>query len=301
MWLSSSAQKEIDRISRNFIWGFVDGEKKLHLINWEIICQPKKQRGLGLRSAKDANLMAMSKLNWRLHTKEGKVWREGIKWIPKDGQHISFWSNHWIGQAPLNSILYGPFPPNISSISLASVLHEGAVEMDTMGYHLNSEIMSAIKTTLFSLVNHLHETFSWKGEANGLFSSASTHRILYSKSNVLLSDYGWIWKIPTMPKIKNFIWLLVHGRIKSMKFLYALSIMQDPICKVCNDQVETLDHICKGCPPTVMVLNRLLLGCLDMDHGTMDFGVWLNFKLVKRLLAPSTEFLGLLCFVSLYG
>ncbi|GLT61795.1 hypothetical protein SLA2020_344770 [Shorea laevis] len=286
MWLPSSIQKEIDRISRNFIWGSMDGQKKLHLINWETICQPRKQGGLGLRSAKDATIVAISKLNWRFHTKEGKVWREvlvkkykisnpkaslpsigspiirnlskgvdlfkkGIKWIPKNGQHISFWSDHWIGQAPLNSIFYGPFLPNTSFISLASVLHGGVVDMETVGYHLNSDIINAIKATPFSLINHLHDTFSWKGEANGLFSSASTHRILCSNSNVSSSDWGW-----------------------------------DPICKVCNNQVESLDHIFRGCPPTVAVLNRLLLGCLDMDHAMMDFGVWIKIQTSK--MTPSS-------------
>ncbi|GKV10035.1 hypothetical protein SLEP1_g21461 [Rubroshorea leprosula] len=218
MWLPSSVQKEIGRISRNFIWGS-DGQKKLHLISWETICQPKKQGGLGLKSAKDANLVAMSKLNWRLHTEEGKVWREvlvkkykifnpktslpsfgspiikslskgvdllqkGIKWIPKDGQHISFWADQWIGQVPLNSIFHGPFPPNTATIPLANALHGGTMNTDTVGYHLNSKIISTIKAIPFPLVNHLHGTFSWKGEANGWFSSASAHRILYSNSNV---------------------------------------------------------------------------------------------------------------------
>ncbi|GLT27441.1 hypothetical protein SLA2020_024380 [Shorea laevis] len=299
----------------------MDGQKKLHLINWETICQLRKQGGLGLRSAKDANLVAMSKLNWRLHTEERKVWREvlvkkykisnpkaylpsigspiirnlskgvdlfkkGIKWIPKNGQHISFWSDHWIGQAPLNSIFYGPFLPNTSCISLASVLHGGAVDMETVGYHLNSDIINAIKATPFSLINHLHDTFSWKGEANGLFSSASAHRILCSNSNVSSSDWGWVWKLPTLPKIKYFIWLLVHGKIKSMDFLHGLSIVQDPICKVCNNQVETLDHIFRGCPPAAAVLSRLLPGCLDMDHAMMDFGVWIKIQTSK--MTPSS-------------
>ncbi|GLU03918.1 hypothetical protein SLE2022_210890 [Rubroshorea leprosula] len=78
MWLQSSAQKEIDCISRNFIWGSIDGEKKIHLINWDTICQPHSLGGLGLRSAKDANLVAMSKLNWRLHTEKRKVWKEDL-------------------------------------------------------------------------------------------------------------------------------------------------------------------------------------------------------------------------------
>lgn len=76
MWLRTSIHREIDRISRNFLWGSVDNQHKLHLINQVMICQPKNQRGLGFCSANKANIVAMAKLNWRIHTKYGKTWRE---------------------------------------------------------------------------------------------------------------------------------------------------------------------------------------------------------------------------------
>ncbi|GLT96594.1 hypothetical protein SLE2022_142040 [Rubroshorea leprosula] len=125
MWLPSSIHKEIDRISKNFLWGLVDEKQKLHLIGWETICQSKAHGGLGFRSAKNANITAMSKLNWRIHIEKRKTWREvlakkynidnvhytpsstaspmvknmskgtqlfksGIKWIPRNGHSIQF-------------------------------------------------------------------------------------------------------------------------------------------------------------------------------------------------------------------
>lgn len=43
---------QMDRISRNFIWGHSDVTKKHHLINWDIVCLPKKVGDLGIKKAK---------------------------------------------------------------------------------------------------------------------------------------------------------------------------------------------------------------------------------------------------------
>ncbi|GLT29719.1 hypothetical protein SLA2020_045650 [Shorea laevis] len=162
------------------------------------------------------------------------------------------------------------------------MVHGGDVDMDIVGYHLNYEITNAIKAIPFPLVNQVEDTFSWKGEANGLFSSASAHRILCSDLHVQPRDWEWIWKSPTLPKIKYFIWLLVHGRIKSMEFLHNLGIVQDPIGKVCNDHVETIDHIFRGCPSAVTVLNMLLPGSLDTNHTIMEFNSWIKLHIGKK-------------------
>jgi len=37
----------MDTIIRAFWWGHGQGEKKLHLLNWESIYQPKRKGGLG--------------------------------------------------------------------------------------------------------------------------------------------------------------------------------------------------------------------------------------------------------------
>lgn len=63
MWLPSSVHKEIDRISRNFLWGFVDNQQNIHLVDWNTIYKSKAHGSLGFCSACDANIVAMSKLN----------------------------------------------------------------------------------------------------------------------------------------------------------------------------------------------------------------------------------------------
>ena len=44
--------KRIDRFIRDFWWGNTTEVRKLHTIAWDIICQPKEKRGVGIRKTR---------------------------------------------------------------------------------------------------------------------------------------------------------------------------------------------------------------------------------------------------------
>ncbi|CAA0825524.1 RNA-directed DNA polymerase (reverse transcriptase)-related family protein [Striga hermonthica] len=50
-WLPSSvcAGIDIDRRCRRFLWGSTDNQRKIHLVRWEELCQPKVEAVLGLK------------------------------------------------------------------------------------------------------------------------------------------------------------------------------------------------------------------------------------------------------------
>lgn len=43
------------------IWGDTENQRRVHLVAWDDICQPKNKGGLGLRKMKDINATAMMK------------------------------------------------------------------------------------------------------------------------------------------------------------------------------------------------------------------------------------------------
>ena len=65
--LPSKVTQSVDRLCCNFIWGIMDGKKKLRLVSWKKITKPKKDGGLGLQSAKEKNSALLAKLNWHFH------------------------------------------------------------------------------------------------------------------------------------------------------------------------------------------------------------------------------------------
>ncbi|GLT73841.1 hypothetical protein SLA2020_456730 [Shorea laevis] len=69
-YLPDFIHNELDKISKQFIWGSTIGNRKAHLVSWEKITQPKKLGGLNLRSSKEANQASMAKALWRLVTEK---------------------------------------------------------------------------------------------------------------------------------------------------------------------------------------------------------------------------------------
>ncbi|PNX93586.1 ribonuclease H, partial [Trifolium pratense] len=71
-WLPSSICDYMDRISRKFLWRGTN-DRGIHLVGWEKIAQPKKNGGLGIRSARESNTAMLGKLVWDIHSKKDKL------------------------------------------------------------------------------------------------------------------------------------------------------------------------------------------------------------------------------------
>ncbi|CAN1837770.1 Putative ribonuclease H protein At1g65750 [Linum perenne] len=94
----------IDKKIRSFIWGSHNGERKLHLLSWEKVCQPKDRGGLGIRSAKEMNFAFLMKLTWGLIQHFDALWVNVLKTkylkhssnvlIPRKSKR---WSSCWKG------------------------------------------------------------------------------------------------------------------------------------------------------------------------------------------------------------
>lgn len=61
-------------LCRDFFWG----KKKSALVNWEAICHPKNEGGLGFRDLKAWNEAILAKKLWNICAKKDSLW---IKWV----------------------------------------------------------------------------------------------------------------------------------------------------------------------------------------------------------------------------
>ena len=77
--MPNSICNKIDGVSRNFLWGASDGNRRMPLSNWDNICRPKGASGLGLRHAKLSNLAFLAKLGWGLVHNREELWVQVLR------------------------------------------------------------------------------------------------------------------------------------------------------------------------------------------------------------------------------
>ena len=53
-------------MDRNFLWGASNDRRKVPLVKWDSVCQPKSIGGFGIRKTKNMNKAFLSKLGWKL-------------------------------------------------------------------------------------------------------------------------------------------------------------------------------------------------------------------------------------------
>lgn len=144
--LPTATCSQLDKLNRNFLWGDTTEKKKIHLLNWNKVCKPKANGGLGLKKTADMNSAMLAKTSWRIVQKDEGLWcqvfakkylqhhsildgnyrkhvgssstwnsvlhgakllRDGLYWRIGNGNSIKFWSDNWTGLGPLSSYAVG--------------------------------------------------------------------------------------------------------------------------------------------------------------------------------------------------
>jgi hypothetical protein len=132
--------KRIEKIQRDFLWGGMNDENKMHLVEWDKVCSPLDEGGLGIRNIRRFNQALLGKWLWRFAHEEGAWWRSvlvakyGVDWggwrsgvisgphgvglwkyicmgwqvfwshcrfDPGEGSRIRFWEDIWCGDRAL--------------------------------------------------------------------------------------------------------------------------------------------------------------------------------------------------------
>jgi hypothetical protein len=74
-----SVANRIEKIQRDFLWGGMGDEKKLHLVSWNQVCHPLRIGGLGIRSVLKFNKALLGKWLCRYANESEALWCKVIK------------------------------------------------------------------------------------------------------------------------------------------------------------------------------------------------------------------------------
>ncbi|KAL4334394.1 hypothetical protein GQ457_07G013410 [Hibiscus cannabinus] len=84
-----------------------------------------------------------------------------------------------------------------------------------------------------------------------------------------------------IPRIRYFLWLVVHGRILTNVERVRRHFSNDMRCGVCGLDVESIDHLFRKCPPAISLWSSLVRPGDLSAFLSMEFLDWLRFNLTQ--------------------
>ncbi|WCJ29809.1 Retrovirus-related Pol polyprotein from type-1 retrotransposable element R2 [Euphorbia peplus] len=230
---------ELQQMIRKFWWGKEEGSKGRSWIQWNKLCLPKCQGGLGFRWLESFNLAFLAKQGWRLLTQPDSLcarilkakyypnstflrasiginpsytWRsilkgrpileKGLCWRVGNGQSINIWEDNWISTQSYKK-------PLVRSNVLPSNLVQCLIDPDHRCWNreavqaafLPSEVAAILSIPISYRLPE--DIMFWSCSKNGVYSVKSGYQ---QAESIRRSNEGSSSTLRTQSKIWRIIW-----------------------------------------------------------------------------------------------
>ncbi|CAN1216168.1 Putative ribonuclease H protein At1g65750 [Linum perenne] len=314
----------IDRKIRNFIWGSVQGGRKIHNINWETVCKPKSLGGLGLRSARDLNKAFFMKIVWGLISRPTELWAKvlvskylkttdhgftlarkrgfsalwrgvlkvwplginGLQWSIRDGQSMRFWTDRWVD----SGIILADHALDIRRADDSLLVSQACSESGVWNFDF---LLAMLPYNIVMQVVGMSppkdrlgkDALVWGLEPNGLFSVRSAYLMITDNAEAP-SDSMWryIWDWKGPNRIKHFLWLASHRKLLTNEERGKRHLTTQVLCHRCSFHNESISHVIYECSFAMQVWRRMLPQAIETWSVHNDFVSWWRAMLKFREL-----------------
>lgn len=194
---------------------------------------------------------------------EGKdLLHKGIRWNVGNGDSIKFWEDEWVPGltgAKINSLP----PEQCDWIKVADFIDQSnqSWDVEKLRNCVSEEETRAILKIPIS-ISKCPDKLIWHSNSSGKYSVKSGYHKAFKKildlaSNQPSSSYTpsksmWtrLWAIPTAPKVRHFMWKVVHNWLASKENLFRRKCAHSPLCPICGSENESIEHLLFRCPWT---------------------------------------------------
>ena len=100
--------KKIEKLQRDLFWNDGHLKKKVHAVDWETICNSKRNGGLGVGRMRDKGLSLLAKWIWRFGREDSFLWKKVICAKYDLGQNPLLWKSNSVKSG--SHFFYGDQP-----------------------------------------------------------------------------------------------------------------------------------------------------------------------------------------------
>jgi hypothetical protein len=229
---------------------------------------------------------------WRSVWNAKRLLNDGLIWIVGNGDSIKIWGDRWI---PSPSIYTIQTPPRIVD------RHQkvsSLIDVDTKWWNvpLIRELFCDKDAALICNIPispiRQQDALVWLGTSNGVFSVKSAYHMAKSKfkessgssSNHDLSTQLWkrVWHVKGPSVVRVFLWKACSNILPTKINLHKRGIVEDPLCPICKQEGESVEHIlwtCESARDVWAEFSSKLQKCATMEVSFAN----LFMELVDRL------------------
>lgn len=115
-----------------------------------------------------------------------------------------------------------------------------------------------VKRILHLHVGNAPDRDIWVCSSHGSYTVKSGYEVASKMKETLVAQYRSvqpgvlelkrnIWKVPTIPKIRNFLWRAASGALAVAERLNTRGMNLDSRCNLCSNEVQSIDHVLFKC------------------------------------------------------
>ena len=230
--------------------------------------------------------------NWRAIKVGFQTFADGICWGVGNGERINIWSDNWIKGSSLRELIKGPLTQKEVDMKLSKLLLDTVQgwKWEALSFELLASIKDRIKAIPRQLVRRREDVIMWKFFKDGEFTTKFAYAWLNGFQQIDVTFQGqWIWKIDTLPKIINFLWLCMHNSLLVRAVLAMRGIIRDSSCPLCNNSLETIRHLLIKCVVAKEFWHKLKVPPkMVSSFVDMDLFCWLKVNCQSKVFHSSS-------------
>ncbi|KAF5797593.1 putative RNA-directed DNA polymerase [Helianthus annuus] len=209
---------KLEKIRRDFVWGFSESIKKMRWVRWEVMMNSKRKGGLGVGNIRDFNIAMLTKWWWRYKSNPNQLWAKVISSIHKSSSNLLI---------PLKKTIPGVW----NDIGKMDKI------LDKAGISLSQNLVEE------------NGVWKWRSSAEEGFSVKQVRRDLESsRVESAEVDSALLWNSWAPGKGNILLWRALLGRIASREGLVRRGVSLPVVdCPRCGLDIESSDHVFIRC------------------------------------------------------
>ncbi|GMJ01570.1 hypothetical protein HRI_003826200 [Hibiscus trionum] len=188
----------------------------------------------------------------------GCFFRNNLKLLVGDGLYISFWTDWWIGDAPLLvnfPRIHALSCNKIGKIADFGVLRNSKWEWNIIlrrrlfDWEVNQWDSFIQLLNSFKSLSSVSDSLVWKGSGDGSLSVKNCFHSFYNQHEQSAFWKSFVWKNLTPPRVDFFTWQVCNNRlpVKMELLKRGVSSISDSLCPLCMEENETVNHLLFVC------------------------------------------------------